>query len=95
MAELQKSGVVERVVGLPRHPTIHQGRLVGEDDDAARGEVWILHSQQCLDNMLGTTGGLQACEYSRALDGGINLSHWQVDVSCPVVIDELGELRPA
>lgn len=60
---------IEGIVGAPRHPTHHIGRLT-------RGTVYILHPYTCL----GTTPDLRTCPYSYALDRGIDPDEWDLDV---------------
>lgn len=77
MSELVNAGEVERVVGVPRHPTYHIARAV-----SAEQTVYVLHSQQCLDSGID----LRMCPFSLALDNGIRLHEWTEDKPLPVAI---------
>lgn len=68
---------IERIVGVPRHPTEHYARAV-----SAEQTVYVLHSQKCLDSGID----LRECRYSLALDNGIRRSEWVEDEPCPVEI---------
>jgi hypothetical protein len=84
MSELVPSNEIERVVGAKRHEWKHQARAV-----SAEQTVYILHSQQCLDSGVD----LRDCEFSLALDRGINPRHWREDVALIVEVIN-GSLRP-
>lgn len=45
MSELVNPDVIEQLVGITRHPTLHYGRLNSES-----GVFYILHSQECRDS---------------------------------------------
>lgn len=66
MSELVPAEDITRIVGTDRHPTLHYGRAVSTEDT-----VYILHSQQCLDSGID----LRDCDYSTALDEGINVGY--------------------
>lgn len=61
MTELVDPDHIEELVGARRHPTLHQGN-VGPT-------TFILHSEECRSS----AGDLRDCEYSLALDRGIDL----------------------
>lgn len=63
MSELVDASQIEAIVGARRHPTEHLGRAVPEEQ-----QVYILHSQKCLDS----GRDLRECPYSLALDRGID-----------------------
>lgn len=54
---------IVNLVGRPRHPSEHWGRVVTADS-----QVYVLHSSQCVDRskVLGET--VISCLYSHALD---------------------------
>lgn len=62
MSNLVDPDRIEKIVGMPRHPTEHYARAI-----TAEQEVYILHSEQCRS----TTPDLRDCPFSRALDRGI------------------------
>lgn len=86
MSELVDATEIERIVGVRRHPEVHVGRAVSDEQT-----VYILHSQPCLDSGLD----LRECPYSVALDAGIDLDIWDdwQDRAVAVVV-ERGELLP-
>lgn len=63
MSDLVPADEIESIVGVKRHPRLHFGRAV-----SAEKRVYILHSQECLDSGID----LRECEYSIALDRGID-----------------------
>lgn len=67
MIELVLSEHIERIVGVERHETAHYGRAV-----FAEQVFYILHSRQCFTS----TNDLRTCEFSIALDRGIDLGIW-------------------
>lgn len=84
MSDLVPSEAIEQIVGAKRHAWKHQARAV-----SAEQAVYILHSRKCLDSGID----LRECEFSLALDKGINPMHWREDT--PLVVEVLlGELRP-
>jgi hypothetical protein len=68
MTNLVPADQIERLVGARRHPLAHLGRAV-----SAEQTVYILHSHACKDSGID----LRACDYSRALDRGIDPIDWQ------------------
>lgn len=87
MSDLVDATEIEQIVGARRHPILHQARAVSADRT-----VYILHSQQCLDS--GTD--LRQCEYSHALDDGIEMLSWSGVEDRPVrVAIMLDRLVPA
>lgn len=59
-------------VGVDRHNKVHLGRASSADQ-----KVYILHSGECL---IETGGNLLSCEYSQALEWGIDSSKWEEDI---------------
>ena len=62
MSEIVDPEEIERVVGVRRHATLHFGRAVSGEQ-----RVFVLHSEECV----ASTADLRKCEYSVALDRGI------------------------
>jgi len=62
VVELVPSEDIEEIVGVERHATEHFARAV-----SAEQRVYVLHSKACLDSGVD----LRECEYSVALDRGI------------------------
>lgn len=87
MTRLESAATIEAKVGAKRHPTDHLGRAV-----SVMQRVYILHSEECR----GSDIDLRECEFSVALDGGIDLSDWVDRQDVPVVlgIDDFGDLVP-
>ena len=67
MTELVDAGAIEQIVGARRHASFHLGRF-----NTTTGDVHILHSRACL----AVTKDLRECEFSLALDGGIDVDRW-------------------
>lgn len=68
MSELVPADEIERIVGARRHEHQHLGRAVSSEQT-----VYVLHSQRCKDS----TTDLRDCEWSQALDRGIDLRDWR------------------
>lgn len=81
------AGQVESVVGRERHATDHYARA-----DSAAQVVSILHSHACWDQ----PRPLVDCEFSLALDQGIDERMWVLHEDAPVrvAIDKSGRLVP-
>lgn len=77
MTNLVPRDEIERLVGVPRHPTNHYGRASTVDQT-----IYILHSQQCLDSGID----LRVCRFSRALDHGASIWEWMPVEETPVVV---------
>ena len=79
MTELVDPSEIEKIVGVPRHPTEHWAKAVSSEE-----RVYILHSVACLES----SEDLRSCEYSRALDNGIRevRMDWPEDVPLKVKI---------
>lgn len=67
MTRFVPTGEIEAIVGARRDPSRHLARAVSDEE-----MVYILHSADCL----GTGIDLRDCEYSIALDQGIDLDVW-------------------
>lgn len=70
MTDLVPAEDIERIVGAPRHPTLHIARAVSAEE-----RVYILHSQACKDS----TPDLRTCRYSRDLDDCPHAGEWPED----------------
>lgn len=87
MSNLVPSTEIERIVGADRHPTEHLGRAV-----ARRRMVYILHSAACRDSGID----LRQCEFSLALDRGIDRQAWRGNEGHPVrLVLDAGRLLPS
>lgn len=88
MSRLEAANKIEGIVGAKRHDTLHLARAV-----SAEQRVYILHSAEC-----GASGiDLRKCEYSIALDDGIDLGIWDdfQDQVVELAIDaDYGDLLP-
>lgn len=67
MSKLVPTEEVESVVGATRHQTLHIGRAVTETET-----LYLLHPHSCKDTGID----LRECEYSLAMDIGINPERW-------------------
>ena len=67
MSNLVPTDEIEQIVGIERHPTRHYARAA-----SAEQIVYILHSHQCRDS----GRDLRECQFSLALDNGIDLGAW-------------------
>lgn len=77
MSRLESARSIEAKVGAKRHATEHLGRAV-----SATERVYILHSTSCVASGID----LRDCEYSDALDLGIDLAIWAPFQDVPVVL---------
>lgn len=77
MSDLVDGLEIERIVGVKRHLRAHFARAVSKEQ-----RVYILHSQVCLED----NKDLRNCEFSLALDKGIDESQWVLDRPVPVKI---------
>lgn len=68
MTRLESADKIEGIVGAKRDATQHLGRAV-----SAEQRVYILHSEECRARGID----LRKCEYSIALDYGIDLDIWE------------------
>ena len=80
--------MIEGIVGIPRHPSVHFGRL-----DSESQVFYIMHSVECL----GSHDDLRECPYSKAMDltcaDGIHPGDdWVYDLAVPLDIDSHGHL---
>jgi hypothetical protein len=84
MSELVPRERIEAIVGSPRQQSRHMARAV-----SAEQTVYILHSRDCLDSGID----LRRCDFSRALDMGIDEDRWPQDLCVEAAI-ERGYLVP-
>ncbi len=77
MSNLVPAEEIEQTVGAKRHFAQHIGRAV-----SAEQTVYVLHSQRCKDSGID----LRECEWSLALDRGIDLDDWKDYEDRPVVL---------
>lgn len=84
---------IEQIVGLPRHQHMHFARAVSVEQ-----RVYVLHSAVCR----ASTPDLRDCEYSVALDRGIDKKLWRHWWDVPVFagihhrrLVPIGEWTPA
>jgi hypothetical protein len=77
---------IEQIVGTFRRYGVHYARAISSEET-----VYILHSQRCKDSGID----LRDCQYSLALDHGIDRRCWAeyLDVPVPVVALD-GQLLP-
>lgn len=71
MTDLVPPGKIEQLVGARRHRTAHIVHAVSSER-----AVYILHSQECLDDCLIRGVDLRQCRFSIALDRGIEPERW-------------------
>jgi hypothetical protein len=83
MSERVPPEVIESAVGRERHPTDHYGRARG-------GVFYVLHSAECL----AAVEDLRKCEFSLAMDNGLEYEHWHEDGPFKLAIKD-GKLVPA
>lgn len=83
MSNLVDPSAIECIVGASRHATRHVGRAVESEQT-----VYILHSQACKDS----GADLRECEFSIALDHGINPPQWVTarTTEKPVMLEVIG-----
>jgi len=67
MSNLVPANQIEQIVGAQRHQSVHYGRAVSAEET-----VYILHSKRCRDSGID----LRYCEFSQALDTGIDMGDW-------------------
>lgn len=89
MSNLVPAEDIEKIVGQQRHNRVHYGRAV-----TAEQTLYVLHSHECLESGID----MRDCEYSTALDHGIDAAQWAgfEDEAVVLYIDHLGpgRLRP-
>jgi len=73
---------IEALVGAARHPTLHQARVDTQDTE----QVYILHSQKCIDRYGLRPDDIRSCPFSKALDNGIEDYEWADHYDQPVVV---------
>ena len=67
MTYLVPAETIEKIIGLPRMNSSHLGKLSSLTD-----MVYVMHSHECLDSGVD----LRECEYSLALDKGLDMGVW-------------------
>lgn len=67
MSDLVDENKIIEIVGSPRHESTHLGRAVSVEQT-----VYVLHSNECKASGID----LRDCEYSLALDNGIDVDLW-------------------
>lgn len=83
MTNLVSADDIEKIVGAPRHRTMHLGIANSED-----GQFYILHSKECKSSGID----LRECEFSVALDE-YGVEFWEVDTPLILHIDAVvGEI---
>ena len=75
MSEIVPASEIEQLVGIGRHHAAHYGRAV-----SAEQTFYILHSQACLRDSFD----LRVCDFSLALDRGIDEYEWSDDMDSAV-----------
>jgi hypothetical protein len=71
MTELVNPAEIEQIVGVERDQYVHYGRMVTDEET-----FYVLHSQDCVDNMKFMRTDLRICQFSQALDRGIDAADW-------------------
>ena len=66
--------MIEEIVGVPRDPVDHIARAVDSEE-----VVYVLHAVDCED--------IYTCEYTEALDRGIDLNIWQHYADTPIAVE--------
>ena len=88
MSRLEAADKIEGIVGAPRHDTLHLARAVSDEQ-----RVYVLHSKECAARGID----LRTCEYSIALDNGIEMDEWEHWQDRPVLVKidpDYDELTP-
>lgn len=77
MSERVPANEIERIVGKTRHSRIHYGRAVSSEQT-----IYILHSQNCLEE----NPDLRECDFSVAMDNGLDMNVWEKHQDSAVVL---------
>lgn len=88
MSRLESADTIEAKVGAQRHETAHLARAV-----SVTKRVYVLHSKECVARGID----LRECEFSYALDLGVDLGVWAEFQDRPVFVtisDEYCDLEP-
>lgn len=85
MSNLVDPSKIEEIVGIKRHQRAHFAKAVSDEQ-----KVYILHSHHCVED----NTDLRDCEFSIALDAGIDIEKWDEDTTTLVQVVD-GELVPA
>lgn len=75
MSDMVPSEMIERIVGMLRHDTAHIARASSRER-----RVYILHPHTCIDSGID----LRDCEFSIAMDRGIDEDGWMGKTDRPV-----------
>lgn len=78
MTQLVNPSEIESIVGAHRQVVAHVGRWITDIDT-----VFIMHSHHCLDRKID----LRECEYSTALDRGLDPDKWLGKMDVAVFLD--------
>jgi len=78
MSDLVASNRIEGVVGARRHETLHLGRAVSSE-----AVLYILHSKECK----ATGYDLRDCEFSNAVDRGLDINIWASFMDRPMALE--------
>lgn len=78
MTRLEPADKIESIVGAKRHPEFHLARAVSSEQ-----RVYILHSKECA----ASGKDLRKCDFSLALDEGIDPDVWKHHQDRPVRIE--------
>jgi len=84
VTDLVPADRIEQIVGASRHAVDHIGRAVSSEET-----VYILHSHACLDSGID----VRECQYSLALDDGIDPERWTEDLPVRLAVVD-GRLVP-
>ena len=86
MTERVDPADIERIVGTPRHDSLHYGRAVSDEQT-----FYILHARDCVADF----EDLRDCPFSLALDHGLDLDLWSDMLDKPVSLRvKWGQLLP-
>ncbi len=88
MSQIEPADTIERIVGARRHATEHRARAV-----SLTKRVYVLHPEECVARGID----LRNCEYSEALDLGIDLGVWEQFQDEAVIVgisEEWDDLEP-
>ena len=79
MSRIETPDKTMQIVGRDRHETEHYGRAVSAEE-----RVYILHSRECFES----GRDLRQCEFSIAMDLGIDLDRWVEDQTVLLEIED-------
>lgn len=78
MTDLVPSSNIEAIVGAPRHESLHLGHAV-----SAEARLYIMHSKECK----AAGADLRDCEYSKAVDRGLDINIWASFMDRPMALE--------